>query len=132
MFDLEEAIVRWRKTFRQNPAIEDGYIEELTGLMLEGGGTALYPYEIGAGNDPARVLDRYPGGGGSGGLSKEAMYEGTEAIDAEMDRARALIRKGRFIPGPDHFVLKQARFADYRYFMERLREVVMTTEPGVG
>ena len=46
-----------------------------------------------------------------------------------MERARALIRKGRFIPGPDHFVLKMATFADYRYFMERLREVVMTTEP---
>ena len=27
------------------------------------------------------------------------------------------------------FVLEQASFASYRYFMERLREVVMTTAP---
>jgi hypothetical protein len=108
----------------------DGLIEELTGLMLEAGVTAMYPYEVLAGNDVARVLDRYPTVGAIGGLRKESMYEGKAAIDAEMEKARMLIKKGRFIPGPDHFVLSYASFANYRYFMERLREVVMTTEPG--
>ena len=107
----------------------DGYIEELTGLMLEAGITALYPYEVQAGNDVERVLDRYPDVGVIGGLRKESMYEGRESIDREMDAARRLIEKGRFIPGPDHFVLDKAGFASYRYFMERLRDVVMTTKP---
>ena len=109
----------------------DGYIEELTGLMLEAGVTALYPFEVLAGNDVARVMDRYPSAGIIGGLRKEAMYEGKEAIDREMIKARALIKKGRFIPGPDHFVLELATFANYRYFMESLREVIMTTTPGI-
>lgn len=109
----------------------DGLIEELTGLMLEAGVTTLYPYEVLAGNDVGRVLDRYPTASVIGGLRKEAMYEGREAIDREMLKARALIKKGRYIPGPDHFVLQMASFANYRYFMESLREVVMTTEPEV-
>lgn len=107
----------------------DGFIENLTELMLEGGVTALYPYEVLAGNDAARVLDRYPKVGVIGGLRKECMYEGKESIDREIEKARQFIKKGRFIPGPDHFVLKTCTFANYRYFMERLRETVMTTRP---
>lgn len=108
----------------------DGFIEPLTDLMLEAGVTAMYPYEVLAGNDVARVLDRHPRLGTIGGLRKEAMYEGKQAIDAEMEKARRLVEKGRYIPGPDHFVLETASFANYRYFMEQLREVVMTTKPG--
>lgn len=107
----------------------DGFIEDLTGLMLESGVTALYPYEVLAGNDVALTLDRYPKVGIIGGLRKECMYEGKESIDREIEKARTLIKKGRYIPGPDHFVLKTCTFANYRYFMERLREVVMTTPP---
>jgi uroporphyrinogen decarboxylase len=108
----------------------DGNIEELTGLMLESGVTTLYPYEVQAGNDTSALLDRYPKLGAIGGLNKNVMAQGKAAIDHEMERARDLIRKGRFIPGPDHFVLSDVSFANYRYFMESLREVVMTTKPG--
>ena len=58
------------------------------------------------------------------------MAGGRDAIDREMDPARLLIEKGRFIPGPDHFVLSDVMFENYRCFMERFREVVMTTRPG--
>ena len=105
----------------------DGFIESLTDSMLKAGVNTLYPYEVLAGNDVGRVLDRYPHVGIIGGLRKESMYEGKEAIDREMEKARKWIKKGRYIPGPDHFVLGQASFANYRYFMESLREVVMTT-----
>ena len=108
----------------------DGLVEELTGLMLEAGVTALYPYEVLAGNDLRRVREKHPEVGALGGLRKEAMYEGKEAIDIEIEKARDLIRLGRYIPGPDHFVLSYASFANYRYFMERLRDIVMTTTPG--
>ncbi len=109
----------------------DGYIDKLAELMLEAGVTAMYPFEVQAGCDVAAALDRYPRLGVIGGLNKEAMAYGKEAIDREMAKARLLIRKGRFIPGPDHFVLKNVTFSSYRYFMEQLREVVMTTTPAV-
>jgi uroporphyrinogen decarboxylase len=110
----------------------DGFIEDLTGLMLEGGVNAMYPYEVQCGNDVARVLDRYPEIGCVGGLDKQCMARGRDAIDAEMARARRLIEMGRFIPGPDHFVLSDVSFEGYRYFMEQLREVCLTTEPGIS
>jgi uroporphyrinogen decarboxylase len=108
----------------------DGYIEPLTALMLESGVTALYPYEVQSGNDVRRVLDRHPALGAIGGLDKRVMAQGKEAIDREAERARELIRRGRYIPGPDHFVLSDVSFESYRYFMTRLRQVVMTTRPG--
>ena len=107
----------------------DGLIEDLTELMLEGGVTALYPYEVQSGNDVARVRERFPSVGCVGGLNKQVMAEGKEAIDREMEKARRYIELGRYIPGPDHFVLSDVNWAGYRYFMESLREVVMTTRP---
>jgi len=103
----------------------DGYIEDLTAVMLEAGVTALYPYEVQAGNDVDRVLDKYPTVGVIGGLNKNVMAAGKEQIDREIAKAHRLIQRGRFIPGPDHFVLSDVTFANYRYFMERLREVVV-------
>ena len=109
----------------------DGYIEDLSEVMFEAGVNAMYPYEVQSDNDFARVRERFPGMGCVGGLNKEAMAWGQDAIDAEMVRARRLIERGRFIPGPDHFVLSNVTFASYRTFMEQLREVCLTTVPGV-
>jgi len=113
-------------------ADSDGFIEELTGLMLESGVNTLYPFEVGAGNDLIATLDCYPGLGALGGLEKDAMAHGKDAIDREMEKARRLIRHGRCIPGPDHFALTNVSFANYRYFMESLREVAMSTVPGMA
>jgi hypothetical protein len=109
----------------------DGLIEDLSGWMAEAGVNAMYPYEVLAGNDVTRALENHPTVGAIGGLRKECMYEGREAIDLEMEKARRLIRLGRYIPGPDHMALQDASLESYRYFMERLREVVMTTTPEV-
>ena len=113
----------------------DGNIERLTEWMLDAGVTALYPYEVQAGNDVFKMLDAYPTLGVVGGLNKESMAgpnlsAAKDAIDREMEKAAHLIAKGRFIPGPDHFVLSNVRWESYQYFMEQLRQVVMTTPCG--
>ena len=108
----------------------DGRIDELAPLMLEAGVTTMYPFEVGAGCDADTVRNQCPTLGMLGGLAKEAMIYGRAAIDREMERARHLISLGRLIPGPDHFVQADVCWANYRYFHERLREVVMTTKPG--
>ncbi|MBN1351052.1 hypothetical protein JXJ21_16645 [candidate division KSB1 bacterium] len=109
----------------------DGYIDDLAGLMIEGGVTAMYPFEIGAGCNIAEARKRYPELGIIGGLDKEVMARGKEQIDLEIEKARTYIKAGRYIPGPDHFVLSNVSWENYRYFMEQLREVVMTTTPEV-
>jgi uroporphyrinogen decarboxylase len=108
----------------------DGLIKDLTALMIEGGVTAMYPYEVQSGNDVPRMRRRFPQFAMLGGLDKQVMARGRVAIDAEMVKARRFIEMGRFIPAPDHFVLSDVTCESYRYFMERLREVVMTTVPG--
>lgn len=110
----------------------DGYIDDLAGLMIESGVTAMYPFEVQAGCDIRKVRARHPQLGIIGGLDKQVMARGPKAIDLEMEKARAYIRMGRYIPGPDHFVLSDVSWNNYRYFMERLRDVVMTTRPGTA
>jgi uroporphyrinogen-III decarboxylase len=105
----------------------DGNIEKLAELMLEAGVNAMYPYEILASNDLDEARERLPGMAAIGGLKKEAMAEGDEAVEFEMERAARLIRKGKFIPGPDHFVQSHTSWPQYRDFMARLREVVLST-----
>ncbi len=109
----------------------DGLIDELTELLLESGVTSIYPYEVQAGNDVAAMLERFPKLSIIGGLDKNVMAKGKPYIDEELEKAREFIQKGRYIPGPDHFVLSDVSWKDYRYFMEGLREVVMTTKPGI-
>jgi uroporphyrinogen-III decarboxylase len=108
----------------------DGYTDDLAEVMMEGGVTAMYPFEVGAGCDPVASRERYPTLGIVGALAKECMIEGPETIDPEIERAREFIKLGRMIPGPDHFVLSNVSWENYRYFMERLREVVMETPVG--
>jgi len=107
----------------------DGRVDELAPLMLEAGVTAMYPFEVGAGCNVDAIRQQCPTLGMLGGLAKEAMIYGKAAIDKEMERVRHLISLGRLIPGPDHFVQADVSWANYRYFMERLRDVVMTTKP---
>ncbi|NOY81265.1 MAG: hypothetical protein GXP31_09705 [Kiritimatiellaeota bacterium] len=107
----------------------DGYIMDLAPLMQEAGVNAMYPFEVLAGNDLERLRATLPDMGAIGALSKEVMAEGPDAVEREMEKARRLIRLGRFIPGPDHFVLSYASWPQYRHFMERLRTVVLTTPP---
>jgi len=105
----------------------DGNTMAMAEVMLEAGVNAMYPWEVLAGNDVDALRERLPGMAAVGGLRKEAMAEGPAAVEAEMVKAARLIRKGRFIPGPDHFVQSHTSWEQYRYFMQRLREVVLAT-----
>jgi hypothetical protein len=108
----------------------DGYTDDLAVLMVEAGVNALYPFEVGAGCDVPGTRTNLPELGIIGGLDKQCMACGRETVDRELEKAREFIRLGRFIPGPDHFVLSNVTWPDYRYFMERLREIVLATPPG--
>lgn len=107
----------------------DGYTDNLAELMSESGVNSLYPFEVLAGCDVKKTLDRLPRMSAIGGLDKNCMAGGKQTIDLELEKARSLIRNGRYIPGPDHFVLSNVSLENYIYFMERLKEIVMTTKP---
>ncbi len=108
----------------------DGNIDDLSEVMYECGVNAMYPFEVGAGCNVIEVLDKLPKMGALGCLEKNSCALGKDAIEEQMEIARNLIRHGRCIPGPDHFVLSNVSYEGYKYFMTRLREVIMTTPVG--
>jgi hypothetical protein len=82
----------------------DGFMHELTGLFLEAGVNAVYPYEVQAGNDLTLLLRRHPDLGALGWMDKRVMAAGHAAVDAEIERVRAVLPLGRYIPFPDHLI----------------------------
>ena len=106
----------------------DGNIMELSHWMHGAGVNCMYPYEVQAGNDFSIIRRELPGMSCVGALDKSCMAKGGNSIDDELERARILIRGGRCIPGPDHFVLEDTPFENYVRFMRGLREIVMHTK----
>lgn len=104
----------------------DGFIEGLSEWMYDAGVNAMYPFEVQAGNDLTRVKENTPNMAAIGGLNKNCMADGRDAIDRELSKVEGLIRAGRFIPGPDHFVLSDVTYANYSYFMRNLKEIILS------
>lgn len=104
----------------------DGYIMDLAHWMSEAGVNCMYPFEVQAGNSVPKVRSELPGMGCIGALDKNCMSAGGSAIDDELERARLLIRGGRCIPGPDHFVLEDVPYENYERFMRGLRDVILS------
>lgn len=105
----------------------DGYIMDLAKWMYEAGVNCMYPFEVQAGNSVIDIFSSLPKMGCIGGLDKNCMAAGKTAMDEELEKVRQLILGGRFIPGPDHFVLGDVPFENYEYFMRGLKRVILNT-----
>ena len=106
----------------------DGNIMELSEWMSEAGVNCMYPFEVQSGNDISHIRKYLPDMGCIGGLDKECMAKDRNAMDEELEKARRLIPLGKFIPGPDHFVLENAPFENYEYFMRGLKQIILETK----
>lgn len=107
----------------------DGNTDSLAEWMYEAGVNAIYPFESLAGCNPKNLRAKLPKMAGIGGLNKDSMAHGKKEMDEELEKAIELIKLKRFIPGPDHMVLSNVSFENYRYFMTRLKDIVMNTKP---
>jgi uroporphyrinogen decarboxylase len=101
----------------------DGYIEDMIPLFLEAGMTAILPWEVMAGNDIEGVREKYPNLGIMGGIDKTALLS-KESIDREMDKVARMIAKGGYIPYVDHAVPPNVSWENFKYYRERLNEMV--------
>jgi uroporphyrinogen decarboxylase len=109
----------------------DGDQRPLTPLWIEGGVTILFPWETQFGLDLAAVRRQYPTLGMMGGLDKSALAHGKQAIDRELEKVPFMLERGRFVPGLDHGVPPDVSWDNYRYFYERLRELIWRYPPQV-
>jgi uroporphyrinogen decarboxylase len=83
----------------------DGRVDALIPLWLEAGFNCTSPVEVVAGNDLPEYRRRFGRKlAYHGGVDKQKIAAGGEAIRAELERLRPVIRSGGYIPGCDHGV----------------------------
>ena len=102
----------------------DGQVDPLIPIWMEAGLNFLYPFEVQCGMDVSAVRRKY---GRQlriwGGVDKRALAVGPEAIDAELERLRALIAEGGYIPHTDHTCPPDISYANYCYYLQRLGDI---------
>ncbi len=99
----------------------DGDCGELVPVMMRHGINMFFPFEVQAGNDILEYRRLYPTLGIWGGLDKRALAWGKDAIDAEVEKARKMIEKGRYIPMFDHLIPPDVPWDGFKYAAERIR-----------
>ena len=107
----------------------DGDVMDLIPLLIEGGATGLYPFEVTGRNNIVDVRSAFPDFQILGGISKRAVAAGKEAIDAELEsKVPPVFRSGGFVPFIDHTVPPDTSWEDFKYYRRRLAE--LTADPG--
>jgi len=102
----------------------DGDMRKLVPLWIEGGVNITFPWETQFGLDITAVRRQYKDLGMIGGLNKYALAGGREAVDKELRKLPFMLEAGRYIPGLDHGVPDDVSWDDYRYFYNRLHELI--------
>ncbi len=102
----------------------DGNICPITDTFLKNGLNTMFPVEVHGGSDPVRLRKKY---GKAirlwGGFDKMPLLHGKEAIDRELERIRPLVEEGGYILGVDHRVPSDVPLDNYKYYLERKREL---------
>jgi len=101
----------------------DGLMHELTPLFLEAGINVIFPYEVQAGNDLRRLLGKHPELRAFGHMDKRVMARDRAAMDGELERVKAVLTLGRYVPWPDHLIPPDVSWENYQYFVWRWKEL---------
>lgn len=121
----KELIERMKKKGLKHFFVDtDGNFEVLIDLFLEGGVTGFYPFEVAAGMDVESIRKRYPDLVLMGGIDKRALAAGKPEIDRELERVERVLETGGYIPYTDHMVPPDVSFENYRYFREKLKDML--------
>lgn len=101
-----------------------GNIHPLLPLLLESGFNCTWPAERAAGMDPVELRRRF---GRAlrlgGGIAKEALIAGPEAINRELEHLAPVIADGGYLPAVDDMVPPEVPLSHYRHCVEALRKI---------
>ena len=121
----KELIPMMKETGVGNVIVDtDGEFSKLIPHFLECGVDGFLPMDVNAGMDIVKIREMFPRLKFIGGYNKLRIAEGRGAIDREFERILPVIRGGGYIPGADHQVPPSASLKDYRYYIERLTQVM--------
>ena len=103
----------------------DGDIAALIGPWFEAGVNVQFPVEIGTWNADPLAYRREFGRELRivGGFNKLVLEQGPDAIDAEIERRRALMKDGGFLLMPDHLITPGTSLENYKYYLDRIRDL---------
>jgi uroporphyrinogen decarboxylase len=103
----------------------DGDNWKLIPLFMEGGVTGMAPMEVAAGMDVVALREAFPRLQMWGGIDKRKIAAGKAAIDEELaSKVPGVLKTGGYIPCCDHGVPPDVSWDDFRYYRERLTELV--------
>jgi len=101
-------------------------VESLLPLWIKIGITGLFPFEIQAGNDIHRIRKNHPRFQILGGIDKGILTsnKSKENMDAELEKVKNLLKYGGYIPHIDHHVSDDACWKNFKYYREKLNEII--------
>lgn len=105
----------------------DGDCTAMVPWFAEAGVNVLYPFERQAGCDLEAIRDAHPDMGMMGGFDKRALAKGEDAIDAELEVHKRMLRRGRFVTFPDHLVPHDVSWANMKYYCRRWKAMCYGT-----
>jgi uroporphyrinogen decarboxylase len=104
----------------------DGNCWKLIPLMVEGGVTGLYPFEVNAGMNVVEVREAFPKLHMVGGIDKVAVAAGKETTDRELEtKVPYMLKRGGYIPTIDHHVSADIAWTDFKYYRERVAAMAL-------
>jgi uroporphyrinogen decarboxylase len=106
----------------------DGDCMELIPLFLEGGVTGMYPFEVQAGMDIAKIADQFPRLQILGGIDKVAIRKGGKYLDNELEKVQHALKRGGFVPYADHLIPPDVSWEEFKAYRVRLDKVIDSTK----
>lgn len=103
----------------------DGLIDSLIPIWLENGVNTMFPIEVGTWNASIAPWREKYGCDlrGVGGMNKTVFARDYAAVDAEVERLRALVALGGYIPCPDHRIAPDAKWENVQYYCDKMHRV---------
>ncbi len=98
----------------------DGCIDSLVPIWLKNGVNTMFPIEVGTWNgNIAPWREKYGKElRGIGGTNKNCFSKDKKAVEDEVERLKALVSLGGYIPCPDHRIAPDAKFPLVAYYCE--------------
>ena len=101
-----------------------GDFRPLIPIMLDNGINLTWPLDQISGIDPYSLRKEYGKAlRMAGGISKETLTDGADAIDRRIDELLPLIFEGGFFPAPDDMIPPEVPLENVVYYINRLKEI---------
>lgn len=102
----------------------DGKIDALVPIWLESGVNTMFPIEVGTWNASIAPWREKYGKElrGVGGMDKRVFAQNKTEIDKEIERLKALVDLGGYIPCPDHRIAPDAEYGLVAYYCEQYQK----------